>query len=232
MNFSEKMSVFRRVTQSKPEPDVRTVTNTVFPALAGAMLSSAEAMSYVLIKQVQELENAGKFDTQMRFWVWRNFKVAVFKLVEAFTKVAKTNRELFLEAISNNGIETVIAMFIWTAEPSDRDAYEMVELFMEAMTDSELNKTRYPIDYQKVYRMFHYFIDKFGLQILRDRCDERDSARIMDAIEVYMDGMYDNAKGEYTLQEINNFIVSRFKSETFEWKYNFIHSIFLDTFSK
>ena len=54
----------------------------------------------------------------------------------------------------------------------------------------------------------------------------------MDAIEVYMDGMYDNAKGEYTLQEINNFIVSRFKSETFEWKYNFIHSIFLDTFSK
>lgn len=232
MNFSEKIDIFRRVSQSKPEPNVRAVTSTVFPALAGAMLSSAEAMSYVLIKQVQELENAGKFDTQMRFWVWRNFKVAIFKLVESFTQVARTNKEIFLEAISKEGIETVIAMFIWTAEPSNRDSYEMVELFIQTMTDSELNRTKYPIDYQKVYRMFHYFIDKFGLQIIRDRCDVQDSARIMDAIEVYMNAMYESRRGEYTLQEINNFIVSRFKSESFEWKYNFLHTVFLDTFSK
>lgn len=233
MSYNSSIGMFERISNTKPAPDYTTVTRKPFPALAKAMLSSAEAMSYVLIKEVQDLDNAGKLDIQMRFWLWRNFRTAIFKLVESFTDVAKTNKDLFLKAISEEGIETVIAMFIWTSDVSNSDVYYMVELFLNVMEDSELGETKYPIDYQKVYRMFHYLADTFGVQILRDKCDPRVSARIYEAIEDYMSSMYGKgANYDYSLEEVNNFITSKFKTETFEWKYNFIHTVFLDTFGK
>lgn len=236
MSYNSSISMFERISNSKPSPNYSTVTSGPFQGLAKAMLSSAEAMSYVLIKQVQDLENRGRLDIQMRFWLWRNFRISIFKIVESFTEIARTNKDLFLEAIHEEGIETVIAMFIWTADPTDRDVYDMVELFLDVMSDSETGETRYPIDYQKVYRMFHYLVDTFGVQILRDGCDPKISARIYEAIEEYMSSMYEmkgrQASYNYSLEEVNNFITSKFKSETFEWKYNFIHTVFLDLFSK
>ena len=92
-----------------------------------------------------------------------------------------------------------------------------------------MGDTRYTIDYQKVYRMIHYLIDTFGFEVLRDRVSAKSSAKIYDAIEDYINNSY-NTNNEYSIKDIDSYVTTAFKNNTFEWKYNFINSIFVEPF--
>ena len=122
-----------------------------------------------------------------------------------------------------------MAMFLWSLDPYNKDEYNLVKMFLNLMYESEMGDTRYTIDYQKVYRMIHYLIDTFGFEILRDRVSAKSSAKIYDAIEDYINNSY-NTNNEYSIKDIDSYVTTAFKNNTFEWKYNFINSIFVEPF--
>lgn len=230
MNYSEKVNYFQtNVEKRVPRPDVDVVIRDVFPALAKSVVASAESMSYVMIERVRELQQMRKFNDEMKLWVWRNFKIGIFKLMESFTTIANTHPNIFKEVLHKENCETVMAMFLWSLDPYNRDEYNLVKMFINLMYESEMGETRYIIDYQKVYRMIHYLIDTFGFEVLRDRVSAKSSAKIYDAIEDYINNSY-NTNNSYSLKDIDSYITTAFKENTFEWKYNFINSIFVVPF--
>ena len=230
MNYSEKVNYFQtNVEKRVPRPDVDVVIRDVFPALAKSVVASAESMSYVMIERVRELQQMRKFNDEMKLWVWRNFKIGIFKLMESFTTIANTHPNIFKEVLHNENCETVMAMFLWSLDPYNKDEYNLVKMFINLMYESEMGETRYIIDYQKVYRMIHYLIDTFGFEVLRDRVSAKSSAKIYDAIEDYINNSY-NTNNEYSIKDIDSYVTTAFKENTFEWKYNFINSIFVVPF--
>lgn len=230
MNYTQKVNYFQtNVERRVPRPDVDTVIKDVFPALAKTVVASAESMSYVMIERVRELQEMRKFDDEMKLWVWRNFKIGIFKLMESFTTISNTHPNIFKKVLHEENCETVMAMFLWSLDPYNKDEYNLVKMFLNLMYESEMGETRYTIDYQKVYRMIHYLIDTFGFEVLRDRVSAKSSAKIYDAIEDYINNSY-NTNNEYSLKDIDSFITTAFKNNTFEWKYNFINSIFVEPF--
>ena len=230
MNYTQKVNYFQtNVERRVPRPDVDTVIKDVFPALAKTVVASAESMSYVMIERVRELQEMRKFDDEMKLWVWRNFKIGIFKLMESFTTISNTHPNIFKKVLHEENCETVMAMFLWSLDPYNKDEYNLVKMFLNLMYDSEMGETRYTIDYQKVYRMIHYLIDTFGFEVLRDRVSAKSSAKIYDAIEDYINNSY-NTNNEYSIKDINSYVTTAFKNNTFEWKYNFINSIFVEPF--
>ena len=230
MNYTQKVNYFQtNVERRVPRPDVDTVIKDVFPALAKTVVASAESMSYVMIERVRELQEMRKFDDEMKLWVWRNFKIGIFKLMESFTTISNTHPNIFKKVLHEENCETVMAMFLWSLDPYNKDEYNLVKMFLNLMYDSEMGETRYTIDYQKVYRMIHYLIDTFGFEVLRDRVSAKSSAKIYDAIEDYINNSY-NTNNEYSLKDIDSYVTTAFKNNTFEWKYNFINSIFVEPF--
>ena len=230
MNYTQKVDYFQtNVERRVPRPDVDTVINDVFPALAKTVVASAESMSYVMIERVRELQEMRKFDDEMKLWVWRNFKIGIFKLMESFTTISNTHPNIFKKVLHEENCETVMAMFLWSLDPYNKDEYNLVKMFLNLMYESEMGETRYTIDYQKVYRMIHYLIDTFGFEVLRDRVSAKSSAKIYDAIEDYINNSY-NTNNEYSIKDIDSYVTTAFKNNTFEWKYNFINSIFVEPF--
>lgn len=230
MNYTQKVNYFQtNVERRVPRPDVDTVIKDVFPALAKTVVASAESMSYVMIERVRELQEMRKFDDEMKLWVWRNFKIGIFKLMESFTTISNTHPNIFKKVLHEENCETVMAMFLWSLDPYNKDEYNLVKMFLNLMYESEMGETRYTIDYQKVYRMIHYLIDTFGFEVLRDRVSAKSSAKIYDAIEDYINNSY-NTNNEYSLKDIDSYVTTAFKNNTFEWKYNFINSIFVEPF--
>lgn len=230
MNYTEKVNYFQtNVERRVPRPDVDTVIKDVFPALAKTVVASAESMSYVMIERVRELQEMRKFDDEMKLWVWRNFKIGIFKLMESFTTISNTHPNIFKKVLHEENCETVMAMFLWSLDPYNKDEYNLVKMFLNLMYESEMGDTRYTIDYQKVYRMIHYLIDTFGFEVLRDRVSAKSSAKIYDAIEDYINNSY-NTNNEYSIKDIDSYVTTAFKNNTFEWKYNFINSIFVEPF--
>lgn len=230
MNYTQKVNYFQTNVEIRvPRPDVDTVINDVFPALAKTVVASAESMSYVMIERVRELQEMRKFDDEMKLWVWRNFKIGIFKLMESFTTISNTHPNIFKKVLHEENCETVMAMFLWSLDPYNKDEYNLVKMFLNLMYESEMGDTRYTIDYQKVYRMIHYLIDTFGFEVLRDRVSAKSSAKIYDAIEDYINNSY-NTNNEYSLKDIDSYVTTAFKNNTFEWKYNFINSIFVEPF--
>lgn len=230
MNYTQKVNYFQtNVERRVPRPDVDTVIKDVFPALAKTVVASAESMSYVMIERVRELQEMRKFDDEMKLWVWRNFKIGIFKLMESFTTISNTHPNIFKKVLHEENCETVMAMFLWSLDPYNKDEYNLVKMFLNLMYESEMGETRYTIDYQKVYRMIHYLIDTFGFEVLRDRVSAKSSAKIYDAIEDYINNSYDT-NNEYSLKDIDSYVTTAFKNNTFEWKYNFINSIFVEPF--
>lgn len=230
MNYTQKVNYFQtNVERRVPRPDVDTVINDVFPALAKTVVASAESMSYVMIERVRELQEMRKFDDEMKLWVWRNFKIGIFKLMESFTTISNTHPNIFKKVLHEENCETVMAMFLWSLDPYNKDEYNLVKMFLSLMYESEMGETRYTIDYQKVYRMIHYLIDTFGFEVLRDRVSAKSSAKIYDAIEDYINNSY-NTNNEYSIKDIDSYVTTAFKNNTFEWKYNFINSIFVEPF--
>lgn len=230
MNYTQKVNYFQtNVERRTPRPDVDTVINDVFPALAKTVVASAESMSYVMIERVRELQEMRKFDDEMKLWVWRNFKIGIFKLMESFTTISNTHPNIFKKVLHEENCETVMAMFLWSLDPYNKDEYNLVKMFLNLMYESEMGETRYSIDYQKVYRMIHYLIDTFGFEVLRDRVSAKSSAKIYDAIEDYINNSY-NTNNEYSIKDIDSYVTTAFKNNTFEWKYNFINSIFVEPF--
>ena len=230
MNYVEKVNYFQtNVERRVPRPDVDVVINDVFPALAKTVVASAESMSYVMIERVRELQEMRKFDDEMKLWVWRNFKIGIFKLMESFTTISNTHPNIFKKVLHEENCETVMAMFLWSLDPYNKDEYNLVKMFLNLMYESEMGETRYTIDYQKVYRMIHYLIDTFGFEVLRDRVSAKSSAKIYDAIEDYINNSY-NTNNEYSIKDIDSYVTTSFKNNTFEWKYNFINSIFVEPF--
>lgn len=230
MNYTQKVNYFQtNVERRTPRPDVDTVINDVFPALAKTVVASAESMSYVMIERVRELQEMRKFDDEMKLWVWRNFKIGIFKLMESFTTISNTHPNIFKKVLHEENCETVMAMFLWSLDPYNKDEYNLVKMFLNLMYESEMGDTRYTIDYQKVYRMIHYLIDTFGFEVLRDRVSAKSSAKIYDAIEDYINNSY-NTNNEYSIKDIDSYVTTAFKNNTFEWKYNFINSIFVEPF--
>lgn len=230
MNYTQKVNYFQtNVERRVPRPDVDTVIKDVFPALAKTVVASAESMSYVMIERVRELQEMRKFDDEMKLWVWRNFKIGIFKLMESFTTISNTHPNIFKRVLHEENCETVMAMFLWSLDPYNKDEYNLVKMFLNLMYESEMGDTRYTIDYQKVYRMIHYLIDTFGFEVLRDRVSAKSSAKIYDAIEDYINNSY-NTNNEYSIKDIDSYITTAFKNNTFEWKYNFINSIFVEPF--
>lgn len=230
MNYTQKVNYFQtNVERRVPRPDVDTVIKDVFPALAKTVVASAESMSYVMIERVRELQEMRKFDDEMKLWVWRNFKIGIFKLMESFTTISNTHPNIFKKVLHEENCETVMAMFLWSLDPYNKDEYNLVKMFLNLMYESEMGDTRYTIDYQKVYRMIHYLIDTFGFEVLRDRVSAKSSAKIYDAIEDYINNSY-NTNNEYSIKDIDSYITTAFKNNTFEWKYNFINSIFVEPF--
>jgi hypothetical protein len=230
MNYTQKVNYFQtNVERRVPRPDVDTVIKDVFPALAKTVVASAESMSYVMIERVRELQEMRKFDDEMKLWVWRNFKIGIFKLMESFTTISNTHPNIFKKVLHEENCETVMAMFLWSLDPYNKDEYNLVKMFLNLMYESEMGDTRYTIDYQKVYRMIHYLIDTFGFEVLRDRVSAKSSAKIYDAIEDYINNSY-NTNNEYSLKDIDSYVTTAFKNNTFEWKYNFINSIFVEPF--
>lgn len=230
MNYTQKVNYFQtNVERRVPRPDVDTVIKDVFPALAKTVVASAESMSYVMIERVRELQEMRKFDDEMKLWVWRNFKIGIFKLMESFTTISNTHPNIFKKVLHEENCETVMAMFLWSLDPYNKDEYNLVKMFLNLMYESEMGETRYTIDYQKVYRMIHYLIDTFGFEVLRDRVSAKSSAKIYDAIEDYINNSY-NTNNEYSIKDIDSYITTAFKNNTFEWKYNFINSIFVEPF--
>ena len=230
MNYTQKVNYFQtNVERRVPRPDVDTVINDVFPALAKTVVASAESMSYVMIERVRELQEMRKFDDEMKLWVWRNFKIGIFKLMESFTTISNTHPNIFKKVLHEENCETVMAMFLWSLDPYNKDEYNLVKMFLNLMYESEMGETRYTIDYQKVYRMIHYLIDTFGFEVLRDRVSAKSSAKIYDAIEDYINNSY-NTDNEYSIKDIDSYVTTAFKNNTFEWKYNFINSIFVEPF--
>ena len=140
MNYTSKINLFNQNNRKSPNPDVDVVINDVFPALATSMISSAEAMSYVMIERVRELENDRNFNKEMAFWVWRNFKIGIFKLVETFSTISITYPEIFKKVLHDTNSETVMAMFIWSADPLNKDHYKLMKMFLELMYESEINQ--------------------------------------------------------------------------------------------
>ena len=115
MNYTQKVNYFQtNVERRVPRPDVDTVINDVFPALAKTVVASAESMSYVMIERVRELQEMRKFDDEMKLWVWRNFKIGVFKLMESFTTISNTHPNIFKKVLHEENCETVMAMFLWS----------------------------------------------------------------------------------------------------------------------
>lgn len=230
MNYTQKVNYFQtNVERRVPRPDVDTVIKDVFPALAKTVVTSAESMSYVMIERVRELQEMRKFDDEMKLWVWRNFKIGIFKLMESFTTISNTHPNIFKKVLHEENCETVMAMFLWSLDPYNKDEYNLVKMFLNLMYESEMGDTRYTIDYQKVYRMIHYLIDTFGFEVLRDRVSAKSSAKIYDAIEDYINNSY-NTSNEYSIKDIDSYVTTAFKNNTFEWKYNFINSIFVEPF--
>lgn len=230
MNYTQKVNYFQtNVERRVPRPDVDTVIKDVFPALAKTVVASAESMSYVMIERVRELQETRKFDDEMKLWVWRNFKIGIFKLMESFTTISNTHPNIFKKVLHEENCETVMAMFLWSLDPYNKDEYNLVKMFLNLMYESEMGDTRYTIDYQKVYRMIHYLIDTFGFEVLRDRVSAKSSAKIYDAIEDYINNSY-NTNNEYSIKDIDSYVTTAFKNNTFEWKYNFINSIFVEPF--
>lgn len=230
MNYTQKVNYFQtNVERRVPRPDVDTVIKDVFPALAKTVVASAESMSYVMIERVRELQEMRKFDDEMKLWVWRNFKIGIFKLMESFTTISNTHPNIFKKVLHEENCETVMAMFLWSLDPYNKDEYNLVKMFLNLMYESEMGDTRYTIDYQKVYRMIHYLIDTFGFEVLRDRVSAKSSAKIYDAIEDYINNSY-NTNNEYSIKDIDSYVTTAFKNNTFEWKYNFINSIFVEPF--
>lgn len=230
MNYTQKVDYFQtNVERRVPRPDVDTVIKDVFPALAKTVVASAESMSYVMIERVRELQEMRKFDDEMKLWVWRNFKIGIFKLMESFTTISNTHPNIFKKVLHEENCETVMAMFLWSLDPYNKDEYNLVKMFLNLMYESEMGDTRYTIDYQKVYRMIHYLIDTFGFEVLRDRVSAKSSAKIYDAIEDYINNSY-NTNNEYSIKDIDSYVTTAFKNNTFEWKYNFINSIFVEPF--
>lgn len=230
MNYTQKVNYFQtNVERRVPRPDVDTVIKDVFPALAKTVVASAESMSYVMIERVRELQEMRKFDDEMKLWVWRNFKIGIFKLMESFTTISNTHPNIFKKVLHEENCETVMAMFLWSLDPYNKDEYNLVKMFLNLMYESEMGDTRYTIDYQKVYRMIHYLIDTFGFEVLRDRVSAKSSAKIYDAIEDYINNSY-NTSNEYSIKDIDSYVTTAFKNNTFEWKYNFINSIFVEPF--
>lgn len=230
MNYTQKVNYFQtNVERRVPRPDVDTVINDVFPALAKTVVASAESMSYVMIERVRELQEMRKFDDEMKLWVWRNFKIGIFKLMESFTTISNTHPNIFKKVLHEENCETVMAMFLWSLDPYNKDEYNLVKMFLNLMYESEMGETRYTIDYQKVYRMIHYLIDTFGFEVLRDRVSAKSSAKIYDAIEDYINNSY-STNNEYSIKDIDSYVTTAFKNNTFEWKYNFINSIFVEPF--
>lgn len=230
MNYTQKVNYFQtNVERRVPRPDVDTVIKDVFPALAKTVVASAESMSYVMIERVRELQEMRKFDDEMKLWVWRNFKIGIFKLMESFTTISNTHPNIFKKVLHEENCETVMAMFLWSLDPYNKDEYNLVKMFLNLMYESEMGETRYTIDYQKVYRMIHYLIDTFGFEVLRDRVSAKSSAKIYDAIEDYINNSY-NTNNEYSIKDIDSYVTTAFKNNTFEWKYNFINSIFVEPF--
>lgn len=230
MNYTQKVNYFQtNVERRVPRPDVDTVIKDVFPALAKTVVASAESMSYVMIERVRELQEMRKFDDEMKLWVWRNFKIGIFKLIESFTTISNTHPNIFKKVLHEENCETVMAMFLWSLDPYNKDEYNLVKMFLNLMYESEMGETRYSIDYQKVYRMIHYLIDTFGFEVLRDRVSAKSSAKIYDAIEDYINNSY-NTNNEYSIKDIDSYVTTAFKNNTFEWKYNFINSIFVEPF--
>jgi hypothetical protein len=230
MNYTQKVNYFQtNVERRTPRPDVDTVIKDVFPALAKTVVASAESMSYVMIERVRELQEMRKFDDEMKLWVWRNFKIGIFKLMESFTTISNTHPNIFKKVLHEENCETVMAMFLWSLDPYNKDEYNLVKMFLNLMYESEMGETRYTIDYQKVYRMIHYLIDTFGFEVLRDRVSAKSSAKIYDAIEDYINNSY-NTNNEYSIKDIDSYVTTAFKNNTFEWKYNFINSIFVEPF--
>lgn len=230
MNYTQKVNYFQtNVERRVPRPDVDTVIKDVFPALAKTVVASAESMSYVMIERVRELQEMRKFDDEMKLWVWRNFKIGIFKLMESFTTISNTHPNIFKKVLHEENCETVMAMFLWSLDPYNKDEYNLVKMFLNLMYESEMGDTRYTIDYQKVYRMIHYLIDTFGFEVLRDRVSAKSSAKIYDAIEDYINNSY-STNNEYSIKDIDSYVTTAFKNNTFEWKYNFINSIFVEPF--
>ena len=230
MNYTQKVNYFQtNVERRTPRPDVDTVIKDVFPALAKTVVASAESMSYVMIERVRELQEMKKFDDEMKLWVWRNFKIGIFKLMESFTTISNTHPNIFKKVLHEENCETVMAMFLWSLDPYNKDEYNLVKMFLNLMYESEMGETRYTIDYQKVYRMIHYLIDTFGFEVLRDRVSAKSSAKIYDAIEDYINNSY-STNNEYSIKDIDSYVTTAFKNNTFEWKYNFINSIFVEPF--
>ena len=230
MNYTQKVNYFQtNVERRVPRPDVDTVIKDVFPALAKTVVASAESMSYVMIERVRELQEMRKFDDEMKLWVWRNFKIGIFKLMESFTTISNTHPNIFKKVLYEENCETVMAMFLWSLDPYNKDEYNLVKMFLNLMYESEMGDTRYTIDYQKVYRMIHYLIDTFGFEVLRDRVSAKSSAKIYDAIEDYINNSY-STNNEYSIKDIDSYVTTAFKNNTFEWKYNFINSIFVEPF--
>jgi len=230
MNYTQKVNYFQtNVERRVPRPDVDTVIKDVFPALAKTVVASAESMSYVMIERVRELQEMRKFDDEMKLWVWRNFKIGIFKLMESFTTISNTHPNIFKKVLHEENCETVMAMFLWSLDPYNKDEYNLVKMFLNLMYESEMGETRYTIDYQKVYRMIHYLIDTFGFEVLRDRVSAKSSAKIYDAIEDYINNSY-STNNEYSIKDIDSYVTTAFKNNTFEWKYNFINSIFVEPF--
>ena len=230
MNYTQKVNYFQtNVERRVPRPDVDTVIKDVFPVLAKTVVASAESMSYVMIERVRELQEMRKFDDEMKLWVWRNFKIGIFKLMESFTTISNTHPNIFKKVLHEENCETVMAMFLWSLDPYNKDEYNLVKMFLNLMYESEMGETRYTIDYQKVYRMIHYLIDTFGFEVLRDRVSAKSSAKIYDAIEDYINNSY-STNNEYSIKDIDSYVTTAFKNNTFEWKYNFINSIFVEPF--
>ena len=230
MNYTQKVNYFQtNVERRVPRPDVDSVIKDVFPALAKTVVASAESMSYVMIERVRELQEMRKFDDEMKLWVWRNFKIGIFKLMESFTTISNTHPNIFKKVLHEENCETVMAMFLWSLDPYNKDEYNLVKMFLNLMYESEMGETRYTIDYQKVYRMIHYLIDTFGFEVLRDRVSAKSSAKIYDAIEDYINNSY-STNNEYSIKDIDSYVTTAFKNNTFEWKYNFINSIFVEPF--
>ena len=229
MNYTEKINYFQTNLKRAPKPDADVVINDVFPILAKSMVSSAEAMAYVMISKVEELQERREFDCEMKLWVWRNFKIGITKLMESFTVISNTHPEIFKRVLHEENCETVMAMFLWSVDPYNKEEYDLVKMFLDHMNDSEMGETKYPIDYQKVYRMLHYLVSTFGFEVLRDRINPKASAKMWDAIESYINNSY-NTNRSYSLRDLDSFMDTSFKNNTFEWKYNFVTTVFLGTF--
>lgn len=224
MNY-ELVRYFENINRNAPEPDPKFTLNTLVLDLGKAIMRSAEATFLCLIAAVDEAKTLGKLDYDTKRWIWNNYRVAINNQFKGILRLCVDNPDLFRKVCHLSQCEGILAWFTWCFYDRSEINQKAIRLILKYVDQSELGEIQYPIEHKRFYRMYHYLIDTFGFDVIREGTEPETSAEFLESIYSYM------KRSGFTIaahKTESKWISDIFKNSTHEWLHSFISNVYLN----